>query len=147
MPKTFAFVPTSEGPVSDQIVKNLIDGKPPERTYYLPEMAYRQPILGRIVFVMEDHDRNLTLDGLNQFDQKELGFTKPICSLLTENPYRLLCESKVFVDTPQLPPGSEHLNGYVITTPLNLTSDVKVKSFPKPFRLKFENIVTIIAIE
>ena len=83
----------------------------------------------------------MSLNGLNQFGNKELGFTKPICDMISEIPYRLLCHSIVFVENPRQPSTTDETNGHLIDTPLNLMSNAKDMTFPKSFRLKFENIV------
>lgn len=142
LPKTFAFVPNPVNGIPEEIIQNLIAEKPPERTYFLPEQAYREATLGDIVFILRDHDRALNLTATNSTANDELAFSKPICDSLSQKPFRLLCRSTVYVQNRHPSTEFDGVNGHVIATPLTLTSDGQKMMFPKPFKVKFENIVS-----
>jgi hypothetical protein len=111
------------------------------RTVYLPQNAYFQSSLGRIIFIMEDRDRDITLNRVNSTNNNELGFSKPTCEVITEVPYRLLCISIVTVANPRSVYDNNDGDGHLVITPLILTSNDKTMTFPKLLRIKFENIV------
>lgn len=125
----------------NETIENLIVEKPPSRTYFVPERVYHESTLGDVVFIIQDHDRDLTLAGPIQTDGDQLGFSKPICESLTENPFRLLCRSTVYLVNRRFSENYNGINGHVISTPLILTSDAQKMIFSKPLRIKFENIV------
>jgi hypothetical protein len=87
---------------------------------------------------MEDRDRDLSLNGFNDTNLNELGFSKVICKLLTKIPFRLLCTSIVTLVNPRTINGNEHL----VVTSLMLTNNDKTTTFTKPLMFKFENIVS-----
>jgi hypothetical protein len=114
-----------------------MNGRQSTLTNYFPQSAYYQLSLGRIVFIFEDRDRDLNLTGYDITGVNELGFSKPICQLLTDNLYRLLCSSNVTVANPR----SISADEYLIITSLILKSNNKSMPFSKPLKLKFENFV------
>jgi hypothetical protein len=140
-PETYIFIPNTDSQIPNKTIDDLIHKKPADSTYFLPQKAYDQKTLGQIVFIIEDHERDLTLAGLTPPATSELGFEKPVCDLLSQKPYRSLCRSTVFVANPNPAASTAGNNGYAVTTPLNLTSNDQSSIFSIPLRLKFENIV------
>lgn len=127
-------------------INDLINGKQPIRTVYLPQNAYFQNSIGRILFIMEDRDRDITLNKINSTNENELSFSKPTCETITEIPYRLLCTSIVTVVNPRSIYDNNDGDGYLIITPLILTSNTITMIFSKLLRIKFENIVRNLVI-
>ena len=140
-PKTFVFLPNTDSVIANETIRALIEGKQPEKIYYLPQSAYFQSAVGQVAFIIEDHDQLVNLNGLDPTGANELGFAKPTCDLVSEVPFRLLCRSTVFVANAR--PDDNSNNEHLIVTPLQLTRNEKTNVFPKPLRLKFENIVSV----
>jgi hypothetical protein len=90
---------------------------------------------------MEDRDRDINLNLYNDTNQNELAFSKPTCEVLTQISYRLLCTSNVTVANPRSVNDNNDGDGHLVITPLILKSNEKRTTFPKPLRIKFENIV------
>lgn len=110
------------------------------RTIYLPEKKYFQSELGRLVFLMEDRDRDLSLKGSENFT--ELTFSKPTCEFLSTLSYCSLCTSIVTITNHRSIENSETFLEYTIETPLILTSNAQTMTFHRILRIKFENIVS-----
>ena len=125
--------------VTNETKTNLINGVQPVRTVYLPQNAYFQAKLGRIVFIMQDRDRTLLLRGSADFN--EFGFSVPTCETLSLNPYRSLCTSVVSVENRYGYTSSTSFTDHLVVTPLVLTSNTETMTFPRVLRVKFENIV------
>lgn len=114
---------------------------PIQTTYHIPQNAYFQSSLGQIFFLIQDRDRDINLHGYDDNPQSELGFSKPICDILTEVPYRLLCKSNVYIANSRSEYNINASDGYLIVTELMLISNNNNITFPKALRIKFENIV------
>ncbi|UJR34161.1 hypothetical protein I4U23_021569 [Adineta vaga] len=139
LPKTYAFISNLDDIISNNTINDLLnDTKQSVRTIYLSENAYFQSKLGRIVFLMEDRDRDLNLKGSD--DSNELSFSKPTCEFLSTISYRSLCTSIVTIENHQSILNDNTSLGYIINTPLILTSNAQTWIFPRNLRIKFENI-------
>lgn len=136
------FLPNTDESFPNNFINDLIEEKQPIRTVYLPQSAYLESSLGRIIFIMEDRDRDLDLTGFQLINNNELTFSKPSCELISEIPYRSLCTSIVTVNNPDLVYDNNDGDGHVLITSLTLTSDGNNITFPRPLRIKFENIVS-----
>lgn len=137
-PTTYRFLSNADGNPTNDTIKSLLSGRQPARTYYLPQNAYLEPTIGKIVFIFEDHDREISLNSEDETNESELGFIQPICKILTENPYRLLCTSIVYTANYR---STFDENGHLIIISLSLTNNGKTKAFPRKLQIKFENIV------
>ena len=135
------FLSNVDQSLSSTILNDLIVGKQPVRTHYLPQSAYLQSSLGRIVFLIEDRDRDLDLTGFQSIENNELNFSKPSCELVSDTPYRLLCTSIVTVNNSNKVYENNDGDGHLVITSLTLTSNNHSITFPRPLRIKFENIV------
>ncbi|CAF0726212.1 unnamed protein product [Adineta steineri] len=146
LPDTYIFIPNPDGIISDDIINDLMNGRQTPRTIFLPQSTYSLPSLGQIVFLMEDRDRDIDLTALNDDDNpNELGFSKPTCELSIHNPDRLLCTSIVTVINPRLFDDDNNTPvEHLIINTLILTSNDKTMTFPKPLRIKIENITLTI---
>ncbi|CAF1591017.1 unnamed protein product, partial [Adineta ricciae] len=141
-PSTYAFIANVDTPVTNETKNNLINGVQPVRTVYLPQNAYFQAKLGRIVFIMQDRDRDLLLKGTSDFT--EFGFSTPTCEILSQNPYRALCTSIVSVENRYEYAEDKSFTDHLVVTPLILTSNLETMTFPRILRVKFENITLTI---
>lgn len=138
-PTTYKFLSHVDEDPTNQTITDLLNEKQPSRVYYLPQNAYLQPTIGKIVFIFEDHDRQISLNGENEdTDENELGFTEPTCEMLTENSHLLLCTSMVYTANHR---SIFDENGHLVATSLFLTNNGKTKAFPRKLQIKFENIV------
>ena len=136
------FLRNLDQPLSSEQFSDLLDGKQPVRTVYLSQSAYVENTLGRIVFLMQDRDRDLDLTGFQSTNNNELNFAKPNCELVSDSPYCSLCTSIITVNNPDLVYNNNDGDGHVLTTSLTLTSNDNQITFPRRLRIKFENIVS-----
>ncbi|CAF1281839.1 unnamed protein product [Rotaria sp. Silwood1] len=143
-PNTYIFVSNIDNIMSDDIITNLINGINPMQTNYLPQNTYFQSSLGRVLFIIEDHDRDIYLQGYDGTLLTELGFSKPTCTFLTEIPFRLLCTSIVTVANPRSFYDDNDHDRHLVITLLTLTSNNKTMTFSNPLRIQFENITLTI---
>ncbi|CAF4767763.1 unnamed protein product [Rotaria socialis] len=143
-PTTYIFISNIDNIVLNDTINNLINGENSVRTTYLPQNAYTQASLGKILFLIEDRDQDIDLNGYDNNVLTEFGFSKPTCDLATQIPYRLLCASTVTVAHPQSEYDQNALNGHLVVTSLTLISNNKTMNFSKLLRIKFENITLTI---
>ncbi|CAM4782539.1 unnamed protein product [Rotaria magnacalcarata] len=143
-PTTYIFISNIDNIFLNDTINNLINGVNSARTTYLPQSAYTQASLGKILFLIEDRDQDIDLNGYDNSDLTEFGFSKPTCDLVSEIPYRLLCNSTVTVAHPHSEYYQNALNGHIVVTSLTLISNNKTMNFSKLLRIKFENITLTI---
>lgn len=123
-------------------MNDLIERKQPVRTHFLPQSAYMQNPLGRIVFLIEDRDRIVDLIGFQSIEKNEFNFSQPSCQFISDSPYRLLCTSIVTINNSSIIHQDHDENGHLVITSLTLTSNNQSIIFPRSLRIKFENIVS-----
>ncbi|CAF0955062.1 unnamed protein product [Didymodactylos carnosus] len=128
-PQTYVYIPPGNDPTNNTINDLLMNKIQSKQPFVFPSIAYNQPTLGKISFLMEDTIRELTLNGTNP----ELSFSIPTCEPIS-NSLMKLCTSTVIINNPIIPP-----EGYRVKTTPILNNNNEAKQFPYPLQFKFEN--------